>query len=91
MRSGQLTFDDLLGTFDYKAKSTAEQFLKCDPAVKTYEVHFYDKDERQKIDWFDVESEKEAWEEAKLEHGRSIQKIGIFKSKRTRAEIMALD
>ncbi|WP_192797584.1 MULTISPECIES: hypothetical protein [unclassified Bacillus (in: firmicutes)] len=23
----QLSFDDILGTFDYKAKSTAEQFL----------------------------------------------------------------
>lgn len=88
----QLTLEDLVGSFDYSAKSTAEKFLQCDTSVMTtYEVHFYDKEERQRIDWFDTDTEKEAWSAAVAEHGRGIQKIKIVNSKRSRTEIMALD
>ncbi|MEN1938948.1 hypothetical protein AAIE21_26345 [Paenibacillus sp. 102] len=48
----QLTIDDVVGSFDYTAKSTADKFLKRDTSViTTYEVHFYDKEEKQRIDW----------------------------------------
>ncbi|HDR4483522.1 TPA: hypothetical protein QCQ09_005227 [Bacillus cereus] len=88
----QLTLEDVVGSFDYTATSTAERFL-ANPIVitPTYEVHFYDQDERQKIDWFDVKSESEAWSAAVKEHGKGIQKIEIKRSERTRKEIMALD
>ncbi|MES9700742.1 MULTISPECIES: hypothetical protein [Bacillus] len=85
----QLTLEDVVGSFDYAAKSTAEKFLQHN--VITYEVHFYDPDERQKIDWFDVKTENEAWSAAVKEHGKSIQKIRVTISDRTRDEIMALD
>ncbi|MBG0964123.1 hypothetical protein [Bacillus sp. SRB1LM] len=85
----QLTLEDVVGSFDYAAKSTADKFLQH--SVITYEVHFYDQDERQKIDWFDVNTESEAWGAAVKEHGKGIQKIGIKHSNRTREEIMALD
>ena len=39
----QLTIDDVMGSFDYNAISTSEKFLN-----PSYEVHFYDKEERQK-------------------------------------------
>lgn len=87
----QLTLDDVVGTFDYAAKSTAEQFLAKPSVITTYEVHFYDQDERQKMDWFDVKTEDEAWEATVKEHGKGIQKIKIKHSNRTRAEIMELD
>ncbi|PGD26787.1 hypothetical protein [Bacillus pseudomycoides] len=87
----QLTIDDVVGSFDYRATSTADKFLNRDTGIITYEVHFYDKEERQRIDWFDTNNEKEAWSAAVTDHGRGIQKIGIFKSKRSRAEIMELD
>ncbi|MES9698641.1 MULTISPECIES: hypothetical protein [Bacillus] len=85
----ELTLEDVVGSFDYTAKSTAEKFLQHN--VITYEVHFYDQDERQKIDWFDVKTESEAWSAAVKEHGKSIQKIRVTVSDRTRDEIMALD
>jgi len=85
----QLTLEDVVGSFDYAAKSTAEKFLQHN--VITYEVHFYDQDERQKIDWFDVKTEGEAWSAAVKEHGKGIRKIRINISNRTRDEIMALD
>lgn len=88
----QLTLEDVVGSFDYTATSTAERFLAKPTAITpTYEVHFYDQDERQKIDWFDVKSKSEAWGAAVKEHGKGIQKIEIKHSKRTRKEIMALD
>lgn len=90
MRS-QLSFDDILGTFDYKAKSTAEKFLAKPSVIASYEVHFYDQDERQKMDCFDADSESEAWNAAIEEHGKGIQKIGINHSNRTRTEFLALD
>ncbi|PEY19552.1 hypothetical protein CN340_25880 [Bacillus anthracis] len=85
----QLTLEDVVGSFDYAATSTADRFLQH--SVITYEVHFYDQDERQKIDWFDVETEDEAWSMAVKEHGKGIQKIMITISNRTRDEIMSLD
>ncbi|EJQ90040.1 hypothetical protein [Bacillus cereus] len=85
----QLTLEDVVGSFDYAATSTAEKFLQHN--VITYEVHFYDQDERQKIDWFDVKTESEAWGAAVKEHGNGIQKIRITRSERSRDEIMALD
>ncbi|MDA1652680.1 MULTISPECIES: hypothetical protein [unclassified Bacillus cereus group] len=85
----QLTLEDVVGSFDYAATSTADRFLQH--SVITYEVHFYDQDERQKIDWFDVKTESEAWGAAVKEHGKGIQKIEIKHSERTRKEIMALD
>ncbi|PRT35462.1 hypothetical protein [Bacillus wiedmannii] len=87
----QLTLDDVVGTFDYKAKSTAEQFLAKPSVITSYEVHFYDREERQKLDCFDADTESEAWDEAIKEHGKGIQKIEIKLSNRTRAEFLALD
>ncbi|MGR3776035.1 hypothetical protein ACT1UG_09810 [Bacillus paramycoides] len=85
----QLTLEDIVGSFDYTATSTAHRFLQHN--VIAYEVHFYDQDERQKIDWFDVKTENEAWGAAVKEHGKGIQKIRVTTSNRTRDEIMALD
>ncbi|MEK3933608.1 hypothetical protein [Bacillus sp. FSL R7-0642] len=87
----QLTLEDVVGSFDYKAKSTAEQFLAKSSVITSYEVHFYDKEERQKLDCFDADTESEAWNEAIEEHGKGIQKIEIKHSNRTRAEFLALD
>ncbi|PFS53506.1 hypothetical protein COK41_29000 [Bacillus cereus] len=87
----QLTLDDVVGTFDYKAKSTAEQFLAKPSVITSYEVHFYDREERQKLDCFDADTESEAWNAAVEEHGKGIQKIEIKRSNRTRAEFLALD
>ncbi|HDR7640769.1 hypothetical protein [Bacillus wiedmannii] len=87
----QLTLEDVVGTFDYKAKSTAEQFLTKSSVITSYEVHFYDQQERQKLDCFDADTESEAWNEAIEEHGKGIQKIEIKHSNRTRAEFLALD
>ncbi|HDX9549374.1 TPA: hypothetical protein ROX86_001868 [Bacillus thuringiensis] len=82
----QLTIDDVMGSFNYNAISTSEKFLN-----PSYEVHFYDKEERQKMDCFDAKTEEEAWNATIKEHGKGIQKIGINNSKRTRAEFLALD
>ncbi|WP_212934919.1 hypothetical protein [Bacillus hominis] len=87
----QLTLDDVVGSFDYAATSTSERFLAKTPVITTYAVEFYDKEEKQRIDWFDVKTESEAWSAAVKEHGKGIQKIGITRSDRTRDEIMALD
>ncbi|MGW6193868.1 hypothetical protein ACWFRC_25150 [Bacillus cereus] len=87
----QLTLEDVVGSFDYAATSTSERFLAKAPVITTYAVEFYDKEEKQRIDWFDVKTESEAWSAAVKEHGKGIQKIGIKYSERSRAEIMALD
>jgi hypothetical protein len=87
----QLTLDDVVGSFDYAAKSTAEQFLAKPSVITSYEVHFYDQEEKQKLDCFDADTESEAWDEAIKEHGKGIQKIEIKHSNRTRAEFLALD
>lgn len=87
----QLTLEDVVGSFDYAAKSIAEKFLNRDTSViTTYEVHFYDKEEKQRIDWFEGKTEVDAKGAAIAEHGR-IRIIKIVTSARTLAEIMALD
>ncbi|MEB4814609.1 hypothetical protein [Bacillus thuringiensis] len=82
----QLTIDDVIGSFCYNAISTSEKFLN-----PSFEVHFYDKEERQKMDCFDTKTEVEAWNAAIEEHGKCIQKIRITHSNRTRTEFLALD
>ncbi|MDO6633230.1 hypothetical protein P9Z94_07650 [Bacillus thuringiensis] len=82
----QLTIDDVIGSFCYSAISTSEKFLN-----PSFEVYFYDKEERQKMDCFDAKTEAEAWNAAIKEHGKCIQKIMITNSNRTRAEFLALD
>ncbi|MEK4578548.1 MULTISPECIES: hypothetical protein [Bacillus] len=82
----QLTIDDVIGSFNYRAINTSEKFLN-----PSYEVHFYDKEERQKMDCFDAKTETEAWNAAIEEHGKGIQKIRISCSNRTRSEFLALD
>ncbi|MDA2519304.1 hypothetical protein PDN73_26440 [Bacillus cereus] len=87
----QLSLEDILGPFNCEAKSTAEQFLAKPSVITSYEVHFFDQDEKQKMDCFDTNNESEAWNAAVEEHGKGIQKIEIKHSNRTRAEFLALD
>ncbi|HDR7735300.1 hypothetical protein ACWKS6_01200 [Bacillus cereus] len=82
----QLTIDDVIGSFRYNAISTSEKFLN-----PSFEVHFYDKEERQKMDCFDARNEAEAWDATLEEYGKGIQKIRITYSNRTRAQFLALD
>ncbi|PED73031.1 hypothetical protein COL30_11860 [Bacillus pseudomycoides] len=85
----QLTLEDVVGSFDYSAKSTAERFL-AKPSVITYSIEFYDKDEKWKLRWFEAKSESEAVGMAKEKYGR-IQVINTYISDRSLAEIMNLD
>ncbi|MBJ8107410.1 MULTISPECIES: hypothetical protein [Bacillus cereus group] len=86
----QLTLEDVVGSFDYEAKSTSDKFLQCVTSVITYAVEFYDKDDKWKLRWFEAKSESEAVGMAKDKYGR-IQIINTCISDRTLAEIMALD
>lgn len=88
--AGQLSFDDILGTFDYRARSTAEDFLAKEPVIPTYAIEFYDKDEKQKLRWFEAKTESEAVGMAKNKYGR-IQIIKTYVSDRSLTEIMAMD
>ncbi|WP_309459741.1 hypothetical protein, partial [Bacillus thuringiensis] len=63
-----------------------EKFLN--PSV---EVHFYEKEERQKMDCFDDKTEVEGWKAALEEHGKCIQMFRRTHSNRTRTEFLALD
>lgn len=85
----QLTLEDVVGSFDYTATSTADKFLKRN-SVMTYSVEFYDKDEKWKLRWFEAKSESEAIEMAKKKYGK-IQVITTYISDRTLEEIMNLD
>lgn len=85
----QLTLDDVVGSFDYTAKSTAERFL-AKPNAITYSIEFYDKDDKWKLRWFEAKSESEAVGMAKDKYGR-IQIINTYISDRTLKEIMELD
>ncbi|RWS37901.1 hypothetical protein EKA14_27740 [Bacillus mycoides] len=85
----QLTIEDVVGSFDYTATSTAEKFLKRN-SVMTYSIEFYDKDEKWKLRWFEAKSESDAIEMAKKEYGK-IQIITTYISDRTLEEIMHLD
>ncbi|QWI52486.1 hypothetical protein [Bacillus mycoides] len=86
----QLTLEDVVGSFDYSAKSTSEKFLQRNTSVITYSVEFYDKDDKWKLRWFEAKSESEAVGMAKDKYGR-IQIINTYISDRTLAEIMELD
>lgn len=86
----QLSFDDILGTFDYKAKSTSEQFLAKTQGIPTYTVDFFDKDQRQKLRWFEAKTKSEAEGMAKKKYGQ-IQIVNTYISDRSLKEIMELD
>ncbi|PEP56263.1 hypothetical protein [Bacillus pseudomycoides] len=86
----QLTLEDVVGSFDYAAKSTADRFLAETPVIQTYVVDFFDKDKRQKLRWFEAKTESEAIGMAKEKYGR-IQVIRTYISDRSLAEIMELD
>ncbi|HDR4393060.1 hypothetical protein V4C29_23985 [Bacillus cereus] len=86
----QLTLEDVVGSFDYTATSTAERFLAKPSDITVYEVHFYDQDEKQKIDWFEEKNATDAEESAKGRYGK-IQIIKTVISKWSLAEIMELD
>ncbi|HDR7617001.1 TPA: hypothetical protein QCX66_002839 [Bacillus mycoides] len=86
----QLTLEDVVGSFDYSAKSTSEKFLQPVTSVITYSVEFYDKDDKWKLRWFEAKSESEAKGMAKDKYG-GIQIIDTYISDRSLAEIMALD
>lgn len=85
----QLTLQDVVGSFDYAAKSTSERFLLRN-SVMTYSIEFYDKDDQWKLRWFEAKSESEAEGMAKDIYGR-IPIIDTYISDRSLAEIMALD
>ncbi|MEB4816161.1 hypothetical protein [Bacillus thuringiensis] len=87
----QLTLEDIVGSFDYSAKSVAEQFI-ANPTVitPTYTVDFY-KNQRQRIDWFEANNRNETEAAAKGKHGYKIQIVKIYKSNRSLKEIMDLD
>ncbi|MDA1557693.1 hypothetical protein PDK45_22330 [Bacillus cereus] len=85
----QLTLDDVVGTFDYTAKSTSEKFL-TKTSIITYSVEFYDKDDKWKLRWFEAKSESEAVGMAKDKYGR-IEIINTYISDRSLKEIMELD
>ncbi|MGG1339700.1 hypothetical protein ABE244_03735 [Bacillus toyonensis] len=86
----QLTLEDVVGSFDYSAKSTADRFLQSATSIITYSVEFYDKDDKWKLRWFEAKSESEAVGMAKDKYGR-IDIIDTYISDRTLSEIMALD
>lgn len=86
----QLSFEDIVGNMDYTAHSTAEKFLSNHSVTPTYAVEFFDRDKKQKLRWFEVNTEDEAKEKAEENYGR-IQIIKVYVSKRTLKEIMELD
>lgn len=86
----QLTIDDVIGTFDYRAESTAKQFLAKKQETPTYAVDFY-KNQKQILDWFEVNSPIEAEDVAKGKHGPQIQIVRTYKSDKSLKEIMAMD
>lgn len=93
MKSGQLSFEDVIGSFDYAATSTSELFLRSNShnaITPTFEVHFFDQDVKQKIDWFEAKNEEYAKSDAIEKYGR-IQIIKTVVSARTLAEILDLD
>ncbi|MGE6593020.1 hypothetical protein ACQKFU_26370 [Bacillus mycoides] len=86
----QLAFEDIVGSMDYAAHSTSEQFLSNQLVTPTYAVEFFDRDKKQKLRWFEVNTEVEAKEKAAEKYGR-IQIIKVYVSNRTLKEIMELD
>ncbi|BAR83139.1 group-specific phage protein [Bacillus thuringiensis serovar tolworthi] len=86
----QLSFEDIVGNMDYTAHSTAEKFLSNHSVTPTYAVEFFDRDKKQKLRWFEVNTEDEAKEKAEEKY-REIQIIKVYVSNRTLKEIMELD
>ncbi|MEB4815663.1 hypothetical protein [Bacillus thuringiensis] len=86
----QLTFEDIVGNMDYTAHSTAAKFLSNHSVTPTYAVEFFDRDKKQKLRWFEVNTEGEAKEKAEEKYGE-IQIIKVYVSNRTLKEIMELD
>ncbi|MGG1339910.1 hypothetical protein ABE244_04820 [Bacillus toyonensis] len=86
----QLSLEDVVGSFDYSAKSTSEKFLQRDTSVIMYSVEFYDVDGKWKLRWFEAKSESKAVGMAKDKYGR-IQIIDTYISDKSLAEIEALD
>lgn len=86
----QLTLEDVVGSFDYAATSTAEQFLAKTQGIPTYAVDFFDKDLRQKLRWFEAKTKSEAEGMARKKYGK-IQIVNTYISDRTLKEIMELD
>ncbi|QHV43907.1 hypothetical protein C1N66_12550 [Bacillus cereus] len=86
----QLSFEDIVGNMDYTAHSTAEKFLSNHSVTPTYAVEFFDRDKKQKLRWFEVNTEDEAKEKAEEKY-REIQIIKVYVSSRTLKEIMELD
>ncbi|PEO48122.1 hypothetical protein [Bacillus pseudomycoides] len=86
----QLTLEDVVGSFDYSAKSTVDRFLQRDTSVITYSIEFYDKNKKWKLRWFEAKSESESVGMAKAKYGR-IEIINTYISDRSLAEIMNLD
>ncbi|PEI42555.1 hypothetical protein CN620_08860 [Bacillus pseudomycoides] len=86
----QLTIDDVVGSFDYRAKSTAEKFLAKTQGIPTYTVDFFDEDNRQKLRWFEAKTVSEAEGMARKKYGK-IQIVKVFISDRSLKEIMELD
>ncbi|WP_242224531.1 hypothetical protein [Bacillus cereus group sp. BfR-BA-01380] len=86
----QLSFEDILGTFDYTATSTAEKFLAKEPVIKTFAVDFFDKDEKQKLRWFEAEVKGAAISAARKKYGKILIN-NIYISDKTLKEIMEMD
>ncbi|HDR3902718.1 hypothetical protein ACQVTU_10675 [Bacillus cereus] len=86
----QLTFEDVVGSLGYTAECTAERFVSQCVAKRTYAVEFFDRDEKQRLFWFEAKSEAGAEEQAKDTFGK-IQVIKVYVSKLTLQEIMELD
>ncbi|MGH1293810.1 hypothetical protein [Bacillus cereus] len=86
----QLTLEDVVGSFDYAAKSTSDKFLQNNTSVITYAIEFYDMDGKWKLRWFEAKSKSETMGMAKDKYGR-ISIIDTYISDRTLEGIMALD
>ncbi|PEU20311.1 hypothetical protein [Bacillus sp. AFS014408] len=89
--SDQLSIDDILGHSDYAATSTADKFLAKKPAIPTYAVDFFDKDQKQKLRWFEAKTDSEAEGMARKKYGRNIIINDTYVSDKSLKEIMAMD
>jgi len=90
MELEQISIDDILGNQDYEATSTADKFLTKEPIIKTFVVDFFDKDEKQKLRWFEAEDEGAAISAARKKYGKILIKNTYISDKNLR-EIMDMD
>ncbi|SMD67810.1 hypothetical protein BACERE00185_00256 [Bacillus mobilis] len=86
----QLTLEDVVGSFDYAAKSTSDKFLQSNTSVITYAIEFYDMDGKWKLRWFEAKTKSEAEGMARKKYGE-IQIVNTYISDRSLKEIMELD